>query len=115
MTNLAWLVIATFGALPFAFSELELSYHRRLLRIHVGVTTTGSTVITGLDTRRRAFCCGARLLQWLGGIGIIVMAVAILPILRSAACSCSASRPSRPTRSAPRGPDRRRHRHRLRR
>ena len=50
MTNLAWLVTAIFGALPFAFSELELSFTDALFESMSGVTTTGSTVIIGLDS-----------------------------------------------------------------
>ena len=82
MTNMAWLVIATFGALPFAFSELELSYTDAFFESMSGVTTTGSTVITGLDSAPPGILLWRALLQWLGGIGIIVMAVAILPILQ---------------------------------
>ena len=82
MTNLAWLVTATFGALPFAFSELELSYTDSFFESMSGVTTTGSTVITGLDTAPPGILLWRAILQWLGGIGIIVMAVAVLPILQ---------------------------------
>jgi trk system potassium uptake protein TrkH len=82
MTNLAWLVTATFGALPFAFSELELSYTDAFFESMSGVTTTGSTVITGLDAAPPGILLWRAILQWLGGIGIIVMAVAVLPILQ---------------------------------
>jgi trk system potassium uptake protein TrkH len=83
MTNLAWLVIATFGALPFAFSsELELSLTDAFFESMSGVTTTGATVIAGLDTAPPGILLWRAILQWLGGIGIIVMAVAVLPILR---------------------------------
>jgi trk system potassium uptake protein TrkH len=82
LTNLAWLVTATFGALPFAFSELELSYTDAFFESMSGVTTTGSTVITGLDTAPPGILLWRAILQWLGGIGIIVMAVAVLPILQ---------------------------------
>ena len=82
MTNMAWLVTATFGALPFAFSELELSYTDAFFESMSGVTTTGSTVINGLDTAPPGILLWRAILQWLGGIGIIVMAVAILPILQ---------------------------------
>jgi len=79
MTNLAWLVIAIFGALPFAFSELELSFTDALFESMSGVTTTGSTVIIGLDAAAPGILLWRAVLQWLGGIGIIVMAIAILP------------------------------------
>jgi trk system potassium uptake protein TrkH len=82
MTNLAWLVIATFGALPFRFSELELSFVDSFFESVSGITTTGSTVIIGLDNAPPGLLLWRAILQWLGGIGIIVMAVAVLPILR---------------------------------
>ena len=82
MTNLAWLVIATFGALPFHFSELELSFVDSFFESMSGVTTTGSTIIVGLDYAPPGILLWRAILQWLGGIGIIVMAVAVLPILQ---------------------------------
>ncbi len=82
MTNLAWLVVAIFGALPLAFSELELSVTDAFFESMSGITTTGSTVITGLDFVPPGILLWRSILQWLGGIGIIVMAVSILPILQ---------------------------------
>ena len=82
MTNLAWLVIAVFGALPFAFSELELSFTDAFFESMSGVTTTGATVIVGLDFAPPGILLWRAILQWLGGVGIIVMAVAILPVLQ---------------------------------
>jgi trk system potassium uptake protein TrkH len=82
MTNLAWLVIAAFGALPFAFSDMELSVTDAFFESMSGVTTTGATVIVGLDHAAPGILLWRAILQWLGGIGIIVMAVAILPILQ---------------------------------
>ncbi len=82
MTNLAWLVIALFGALPFRFSELELSFTDAFFESMSGVTTTGSTIIVGLDHAPPGILLWRAILQWLGGIGIIVMAIAILPILQ---------------------------------
>ncbi len=82
MTNLAWLVIATFAALPLAFSGLELSFTDAFFESMSGVTTTGSTVIVGLDYAPPGILLWRAILQWLGGIGIIVMAVAVLPILQ---------------------------------
>ena len=81
MTTLAWFVIALFGALPFRFAELELSFVDSLFESVSGVTTTGSTVIVGLDVAPPGILLWRAILQWLGGIGIIVMAVAILPML----------------------------------
>ncbi|MGE5767187.1 MAG: TrkH family potassium uptake protein [Bacteroidota bacterium] len=82
MTNLAWLVIAVFGALPFQFSELELDPVDALFESMSGVTTTGSTVIVGLDFAPPGILLWRAVLQWLGGIGIIVMAISILPMLQ---------------------------------
>ncbi len=82
MTNLAWLVVAIFGALPFAFSELELSVTDAFFESMSGVTTTGATVIVGLDYAPPGILLWRAILQWLGGIGIIVMAIAVLPILQ---------------------------------
>ena len=79
---MAWLVIAIFGALPFAFSELQLSLTDSFFEAMSGVTTTGSTVIVGLDHAAPGILLWRAILQWLGGIGIIVMAVAILPVLQ---------------------------------
>jgi trk/ktr system potassium uptake protein len=82
MTNLAWLVVAVFGALPFAFSELDLSITDAFFESMSGITTTGATVIVGLDTAPPGILLWRAILQWLGGIGIIVMAIAILPMLQ---------------------------------
>ena len=82
MTTLSWLAVAFFGALPFAFSELNLTFTDAFFESMSGITTTGSTVITGLDTAPPGILLWRALLQWLGGIGIIVMAVAVLPMLR---------------------------------
>ncbi len=82
ITNLAWLTIAIAGAVPLAFSELELSITDAFFESMSGITTTGSTVIVGLDNTPPGILLWRGILQWLGGIGIIVMAVAILPILQ---------------------------------
>jgi trk system potassium uptake protein len=82
LTTLAWVAMAAFGALPFAFSNLGLSYTDAFFEAMSGVTTTGSTVITGLDTAPPGILLWRALLQWLGGIGIIVMAISILPLLQ---------------------------------
>jgi trk system potassium uptake protein TrkH len=83
LTFLAWLAVPTVGALPLVFSELQLSYTDAFFETMSGVTTTGSTVLVGLDTMPRSILLWRALMQWLGGVGIIVMAIAILPWLRS--------------------------------
>lgn len=82
MTTLAWAVLPAFAALPIAFSELNLSYTDAYFEAMSGLTTTGSTIITGLDNAPPGILIWRALLQWFGGIGIIVMAVAILPMLQ---------------------------------
>ncbi|MDX1541872.1 MAG: TrkH family potassium uptake protein, partial [Geminicoccaceae bacterium] len=67
--------------LPLAFSELDLSAADAVFEAMSGITTTGSTVIVGLDTAPPGILLWRAILQWLGGIGIIVMGVAILPML----------------------------------
>ena len=81
LTTLLWLVVALFGALPFAFSDLQMSYTDAFFEAMSGVTTTGSTVIVGLDTAPPGLLLWRALLQWLGVIGIIVIAMGILPML----------------------------------
>jgi len=82
MTNLAWLVIALFGSLPFLYSQLNLDFTDAFFESMSGITTTGATVIVGLDQAPPGILLWRAVLQWLGGIGIIVMAVAVLPILQ---------------------------------
>jgi trk system potassium uptake protein TrkH len=81
LTTTVWVVVALFAALPLAFSELKLSPADAVFEAMSGITTTGSTVISGLDTAPPGILLWRAILQWLGGIGIIVMGVAILPIL----------------------------------
>ena len=82
MTSFAWVSIAAFGALPLIFSELEMSVTDAFFESMSGITTTGSTVIVGLDESPPGLLLWRAILQWLGGIGIIVTALAILPVLR---------------------------------
>jgi Trk-type K+ transport system membrane component len=79
LTFLAWLSVAAVGALPLVFSELQLSYTDAFFETMSGITTTGSTVLVGLDTMPRSILLWRALTQWLGGVGIVVMAIAILP------------------------------------
>lgn len=82
LTTSVWVVIALFAALPLAFSELNLTLADAVFEAMSGITTTGSTVIVGLDVAPPGILLWRAILQWLGGIGIIVMGVAILPMLR---------------------------------
>ena len=82
VTVLFWLVLSTFGALPLMLSgALHLSFMDALFESISGLTTTGATVIAGLDDLPKSVLYYRQQLQWLGGIGIVVIAVAILPML----------------------------------
>tara|TARA_Y100001934_G_scaffold276785_1_gene374087 strand:- start:827 stop:2287 length:1461 start_codon:yes stop_codon:yes gene_type:complete len=82
LTTFSWIIIPAFAALPFVFSDLGLSYADAYFEAMSGLTTTGSTVISGLDNAPPGILLWRALLQWLGGIGIIVTAIAILPLLQ---------------------------------
>ncbi len=82
LTSAIWVVAAGVAALPLAWSELELSYTDAYFEAMSGLTTTGSTVIVGLDTAPPGLLFWRATLQWLGGLGIVVMAVAVLPMLQ---------------------------------
>lgn len=82
LTTLCWLVIPTFAALPFMFADLKLDYTDAFFEAMSGVTTTGATVIVGLDHAAPGILLWRALLQWLGGIGIIAMALVVLPMLQ---------------------------------
>lgn len=82
LTTLSWVVITAFAALPFMFSELQLSYSDSFFEAMSGITTTGSTIIGNLEAIPPGILLWRAVLQWLGGVGIIVMAVAILPLLQ---------------------------------
>ena len=81
LTNSAWISISLFGSLPFLFSNLNLNFIDAFFESTSGITTTGSTIIANLEQVSSGILLWRALLQWLGGIGIIVMAVAILPML----------------------------------
>ena len=74
LTALSWLSVAIFGSLPFIFSELELSITDAFFESMSGITTTGSTIILNLNDSPKAILFWRAILQWFGGIGIIVMA-----------------------------------------
>ncbi|MDX1381960.1 MAG: potassium transporter TrkG, partial [Xanthomonadales bacterium] len=78
-----WLALALVGALPFVLLvDPKLDYVDALFESMSGLTTTGATILTGIDTLPPGVQFYRQQLQWLGGMGIIVLAVAILPMLR---------------------------------
>lgn len=80
ITSLVWTIASAFAALPFVFIN-HISFTDAYFETMSGITTTGSTVLSGLDDMAPSILLWRSTLQWLGGIGFIVMAVAILPML----------------------------------
>jgi trk system potassium uptake protein TrkH len=81
LTALSWLSIAIFGSLPFIFSNLNLSFTDSFFESMSGITTTGSTILSNLEITPKSILLWRAILQWLGGIGIIVMAITLMPIM----------------------------------
>lgn len=82
ITVIYYLALGSFGALPFFMAtDLDMSWQDALFESFSGLTTTGATVLTGLDQMAPSLLYYRQQLQWLGGMGIIVLAVAILPML----------------------------------
>jgi len=81
LTALSWLSIAIFGSLPFVFSNVYFSFTNAFFESMSGITTTGSTIISNLENMPKGILLWRALLQWLGGIGIIVMAITLMPIM----------------------------------
>lgn len=80
ITTLVWVIAATAGALPIAIHE-GVSVTDAFFESMSGITTTGSTVFVGLDRMSPAILLWRSLLQWIGGLGFIVMAIAVLPLV----------------------------------
>ena len=81
LTSLSWLSIAIFGSLPFVFSNVYFSFTNAFFESMSGITTTGSTIISNLENMPKGILFWRAILQWLGGIGIIVMAITLMPIM----------------------------------
>ena len=82
LTTTVWVALPFFGALPFYFGATQASIVDAFFEAVSGLTTTGSTVFSGLETLPRGLLLWRGILQWLGGIGIIVVAMVFLPELR---------------------------------
>lgn len=82
MTAFSWLVLVFFASLPFVWTGAVSSYTDAFFEAMSGLTTTGATVIVGLDTTSASVLFWRGLLQWIGGLGVIVMAIAVLPMLQ---------------------------------
>ncbi len=82
LTTGVWVALPIFGALPFVLGATDSSYTDAFFEAMSGLTTTGSTVLSGLDELPKGLLLWRGLLQWIGGIGIIVVAMVFLPELR---------------------------------
>ena len=81
-STLAWVTVAIFGSLPFVLSNQTFSFSDAFFESMSGITTTGATIISDLDNSPKSILLWRAILQWLGGIGIVVMAITILPLLK---------------------------------
>lgn len=79
---MSWLSVAAFAALPFHLGHLKLDITDSIFEAVSAITTTGSTVISGLDNAPPGILLWRALLQWLGGIGIVITAMSLLPFLK---------------------------------
>jgi len=82
LTVLSWVVLSMFASIPFMMEPTNLSVTDALFEAVSGITTTGSTIMTGLDDQSKGILLWRSILQWIGGVGIIVTAMAVLPMLR---------------------------------
>ena len=81
-SSLAWIMVAIFGSLPFVLSNQNFSVSEAFFESMSGITTTGATIISDLDNSPKSILLWSAIMQWLGGIGIVVMAITILPLLK---------------------------------
>jgi trk system potassium uptake protein TrkH len=82
LTTAAWLSFTAFGTLPLMLGAPELSFTKALFETMSAMTTTGATVIAGLDTLPRGTLLWRGLLNWTGGIGVVLLAIIMLPVLK---------------------------------
>ncbi|CAN0601953.1 unnamed protein product [Ectocarpus sp. 12 AP-2014] len=82
LTSGVWAVLPLFGAIPFVFGETQATFTDAYFEAMSGLTTTGSTAFDNLNELPPGLLLWRSMLQWFGGIGIIVVAMAFLPELR---------------------------------
>ncbi|WP_280178413.1 TrkH family potassium uptake protein [Modicisalibacter radicis] len=82
LTTLSWVTISSFASLPFVLGTPSLSFTNAVFESVSAITTTGSTILVGIDGLSDGLKLWRGMMQWLGGVGIIVMAIAILPFLK---------------------------------
>jgi len=81
-STFTWITVAFFGSIPFLLSDLNFSFSDSFFESMSGITTTGSSVITDLSETPKSLLLWRAIMQWLGGVGIIVMAITVLPLLK---------------------------------
>lgn len=82
LTTMSWVFLSFFSAFPLYWSDLDISFTDAFFETVSGITTTGSTVLSGLDSMSRGILLWRSMIQWIGGIGIIGFAIVFLPFLR---------------------------------
>ena len=82
LTVLSWLALSAFSAVPFLMAPMKMGITDALFEATSGITTTGATILTGLDNLPKGILLWRAILQWIGGVGIIVTAMAVLPMLK---------------------------------
>ncbi len=82
LTLISWVLLALISCIPFFLGTTNLSFFNAFFEAMSGLTTTGATVIENLDNTSRSLLIWRAMLQWLGGVGIIVIAIALFPILK---------------------------------
>lgn len=82
VTAVNWLLLCLTGTLPYLFSEIDISFTDSLFESTSGITTTGATIFYNIENLPRGILLWRSISQWVGGIGIILVAVAILPSLK---------------------------------
>lgn len=94
LTAAIWFAMPAFGSLPLILGEPDLTFTDAMFEAVSGITTTGSTVIVGLDHLPAGTNLWRGMLNWLGGLGIAFIAMIFLPVMRVGGCSSSAPRGS---------------------
>ena len=82
LTLLCWTILTLIGSIPFYIGSTNLSFIDAFFESMSGITTTGATVIRDIDNTAESILIWRAMLQWLGGIGIIVIAIAVFPVLK---------------------------------
>jgi len=79
--GLSWILLSLFGTLPYIFSDINLSYIDILFETISGLTTTGSSIITNVESVDKSLLIWRSTTQWLGGMGVIVLTITVLPLI----------------------------------